>query len=356
MPLVDRTLVARESLCCSAHPAAESTFQQEEEMQRGETLEDAHDDSFVIILAGGEGRRLHGYTTRRDGVAVPKQFCRFREGRTLLGATIDRALQITAPERVVVVVVEPHRSWWEPDVTQLPDENVIAQPENRGTALAILAALVEVHRRQTLPSIVVMPSDSDVEDEPVLMRSILRAQQATTIFPNEVVLLGIEPTHLDCEYGLIVPTLERLGASHGVRAFIEKPALNLAAELSRHGALWNSFIFACEGAVLYDRFEATLPTLARSYLRGLVLARGDAEATRVLYHHLPSHDFSRDVLEPSAGHLRVIGVPPCGWTDIGTPARLAAWLGRHRDAPYWRDHDVSRLKHGDGIPDATWAG
>ena len=325
-------------------------------MRPAETPADAHDDNFVIILAGGEGRRLHGYTTRRDGVAVPKQFCRFREGRTLFGSTIDRALQLTAPERVMAVVLEAHRAWWEPDVAQLPDQNVIAQPENRGTALAVLAALVEIHQRKTLPTLIVMPSDTDVEDEDVLVHAVLRAQQALTLFPNELMLLGIEPTHLDCEYGLIVPTRERLGSSRSVRAFIEKPALNLAAELSREGAMWNSFIFACEGAVLYDRFEATLPTLARSYLRGLVLARGDADAMRVLYHHLPSHDFSRDLLEPSTAHLRVIGVPPCGWTDIGTPARLAAWLGRHRDAPYWRDHDLTRLKRGDGVPGVSWAG
>ena len=315
-------------------------------MHSAETLDDIHDETFVIILAGGDGTRLRSCTTRPDGVAVPKQFCRFREGKTLLRTTIDRALRITGPERVMVVVQEAHRAWWEPDVVQLPHENVLAQPENRGTALAVLVALVEVHQRRARPSIVVMPSDAEVEDESVLVHAILRAQQATTVFPNEMILLGIEPTHLDCEYGMIVPARDRLGASRGVRAFIEKPALNLAAEMARQGALWNSLIFACEGGVLYDRFEATLPALARGYLRGLVLARGDDEAMRVLFHHLPKHDFSRDVLEASAASLRVIGVPPCGWTDLGTPARLAAWLGHHREAPYWRDHDLARLGWG----------
>ncbi len=47
---------------------------------------------WVVVLAGGEGRRVQAYTTMRDGVAVPKQFCRFRDDRTLVAATIDRAL------------------------------------------------------------------------------------------------------------------------------------------------------------------------------------------------------------------------------------------------------------------------
>jgi len=35
-------------------------------------------------------------------------------------------------------------------------------------------------------------------------------------------------------------------------------------------------------------------------------------------------DFSREILERQAAHLRVIRVPPCGWTDLGTPHRVAS--------------------------------
>ena len=37
---------------------------------------------------------------------------------------------------------------------------------------------------------------------------------------------------------------------------------------------------------------------------------------------------SRDVLEGSEDFLRVQLVPPCGWTDLGTPRRVAECLGR----------------------------
>ena len=37
-------------------------------------------------------------------------------------------------------------------------------------------------------------------------------------------------------------------------------------------------------------------------------------------------DFSRDVLQGSEDSLRLQPVPPCGWTDLGTPARVAACL------------------------------
>jgi hypothetical protein len=45
-----------------------------------------------------------------------------------------------------------------------------------------------------------------------------------------------------------------------------------------------------------------------------------------LYSHLPRLDFSADLLAHAAG-LRCL---PCGasmgWTDLGTPERLDAWL------------------------------
>jgi hypothetical protein len=37
-------------------------------------------------------------------------------------------------------------------------------------------------------------------------------------------------------------------------------------------------------------------------------------------------DFSRDILQRQPARLQMLMVPPCGWNDIGTPARLASTL------------------------------
>ena len=39
-------------------------------------------------------------------------------------------------------------------------------------------------------------------------------------------------------------------------------------------------------------------------------------------------DFSRDVLEGQESRLRVLTVPACGWSDLGTPRRVADTLSR----------------------------
>ena len=311
---------------------------------------------WVVVLAGGEGRRLQSFTTQRDGVIVPKQFCHFRDDRSLLGATIERALRIAPPERVIVVVVEAHREWWKPEVAHLPAVNALSQSSNRGTAVAILHALAHIRRHDLSPRIVVMPSDHDFEDEVVLIRSLVRAVRTVEGYPDELVLLGMPPAYLDSDYGMIVPGARAEGGCRPVRAFIEKPTLTRAAELTRAGALWNSFIFACTAAALYDAFEVALPSLTRAYREGLVQAAGDARAMAATFEALPECDFSRDVLQRTAGRLRMIEVPACGWADLGTPARLAAWLQRHREASFWREHAGPGRRGLDGMSGALEMG
>lgn len=300
-------------------------------------------DLWVIVLAGGEGRRVSAFTAHRNGDAVPKQFCRFRDDRTLLGSTIDRALHLVHRDRLMVVVLDAHQQWWQRDLQRISSENVLSQPANRGTAVGILHALVQIHLRDRSPRVIVMPSDHDIEREDVLLRSTLLASETARLFSDEVVLLGIVPSHVDCGYGLLVPGTEGYGASHRVRRFVEKPTLTTASQLISRGALWNSFIFASTGNALYDLFEETLPSLTRTYLQGIAMGNGDPDAFAMLFAEMPERDFSRDVLERSAPRLRVVAVPECGWTDLGTPARLASWLDRHREARFWREHELPRL-------------
>ena len=50
----------------------------------------SEDHCWAVALAGGGGRRLAFMTTDASGVVVPKQYCAFVGGRSLLGDTLDR--------------------------------------------------------------------------------------------------------------------------------------------------------------------------------------------------------------------------------------------------------------------------
>jgi mannose-1-phosphate guanylyltransferase len=112
-----------------------------------------------------------------------------------------------------------------------------------------------------------------------------------------------------------------------VNRFVEKPASHVAASLLASGGLWSSFMLACGGAELVELFAATVPRLHEE------LTGAFAEGTPItrpawllsLYARAPFADFSRDVLEHCADRARVLAVPACGWSDLGTPARLSTF-------------------------------
>jgi mannose-1-phosphate guanylyltransferase len=283
-----------------------------------------------VVLAGGEGSRLMGAVIEGRRIDRPKQFCRFGGGESLLQMTLARARRATRPSRLVPVVMEPHRAWWQPELSGVPTENILVQPGNRGTAIALLHSVLHVLRHDDDPLIVVLPCDHGVGEEAPLRAALDRAIAGASDVRHGVVLLGAIPDHPETEYGWILPGPGGATSVRRVRGFVEKPSLPVAADLIRQGALWNTFLLAGSGHALLELFRTSLPRLLGTCIRRMPrTGRGGSPLAR-LYASLPALDFSRDVLERSTDRLRVARMHACGWTDLGTPARLESWLARRR--------------------------
>ena len=92
-------------------------------------------DRYVLILAGGRGERFWPWS-RPDR---PKQLLPLAgDGRTLLAATVDRALKLTIAERIVVLTAA---DLCEAVRLECPEGvHVLGEPAARNTAPAIAAA------------------------------------------------------------------------------------------------------------------------------------------------------------------------------------------------------------------------
>jgi mannose-1-phosphate guanylyltransferase len=293
-----------------------------------------HGNLWSIVLAGGDGSRLSQITGGVKGRAVPKQYCSLMGGASLMRQALRRARSVAGPDRTTLVVAAEHHRWWSVELADLPSVNVIVQPCNRGTACGILLPLRQVLARDPDATVVVLPSDHVVADEPVLLAAITAAAENIHREPDRLVLLGIEPEGPDTGLGWIAPrSAERLPVS-AVSQFVEKPTRERAKELVREGALWNSFIFAMRASELFALFDWALPWLTKMFDEHLADPAGGPAAARLsrLYERLPVVDFSRAILQEAGADMRVVAVPPCGWNDVGTPegvARCADAFSRH---------------------------
>jgi mannose-1-phosphate guanylyltransferase len=290
--------------------------------------------TWAIVLAAGDGTRLASLTTDEHGNSVPKQFCSLDGGSSLLADAMHRARHVAPRERVCVIVAEHHRRYWQSALWTTPASNIIVQPRNCGTANGILLATLRILERDPLARIVFLPADHFVRDESALAGSLRELATLLTRNPEELLLLGIEPEEADPELGYIVPA--RIAAAEGditrgVDRFVEKPHPALARELLRAGALWNSFIFAAHAPALLGRLRQAQPEIVERMETAIARdARLGARsiALEEVYADLESVDFSRAVIQGAEHSLRVIAAPACGWSDLGTPKRVAEALRR----------------------------
>ncbi len=279
----------------------------------------------VLILAGGDGARLRSLTRVLAGDERPKQLCALVGTETLLTQTERRAALIAPREQVLLSLTRRHETWYREHVAGRDPFTLVIQPENRGTATAILYGLLRIATRAKNAPVVILPSDHWVSNDSTFM---LHAQAAVGIVeahPQAVVLLGVEPTRPEVEFGWI----ERGGAPIGswsglsrVESFIEKPSGEVAQGLHASGGfLWNTAVVVGQLEQLLFLFAMAKPELVDEFL-SIWNALGSPEAVESLYAKLPAADVSRDVLARQPEALSVLTVGGVAWEDLGHPGGI----------------------------------
>ena len=285
-------------------------------------------DRWAVILAGGDGTRLQSMTRAITGDNRPKQFVPVIGGSTLLNQTRRRVALSIEPSRTLIVVTQKHRRFYEPLAHELSTNLLVEQPMNKGTAPAILYALLRVAAKSPKAVVALFPSDHFFADDEEFMSYIDVAIEAVQIQPETVTLLGFTPTTPEKEYGWIEPQRSVLGGAvrsiTRVKRFWEKPGATLATSLMERGCLWNSFVMVgCVNALL-RMTRAALPDLYAEF--NAIIPAFETPALAELYSKISDTNFSHEVLAQRPQDLVVMRVGDVGWSDVGEPSRVLATL------------------------------
>ena len=291
-------------------------------------------DRWAVILAGGDGTRLQSMTRAITGDNRPKQFVPVIGGSTLLNQTRRRVALSIDPSRTMIVVTEKHRRFYESLADDISPDLLLEQPVNKGTAPAILYALLRIATKSPKAIVALFPSDHFFADVEEFMSHIDVAIDAVEIQPSTVLLLGITPTTPETEYGWIEPQPSILASAQKsitrVRKFWEKPSLNLATSLMGRGCLWNSFVMVgCVDALL-KMIRAAMPAMYTAFvaITPAFETPNEHKALAALYSHIEDSNFSHQVLAVRPEDLMVMRVGDVGWSDLGEPNRVLATLAR----------------------------
>lgn len=304
-------------------------------------------NQWAIVLAGGEGRRLHPVTRMLYGHDLPKQFAALNSDRTLLQQTMDRLRPLVRPEHTMVVVAEDRESLAKAQLAEFAGVQIVSQPGNLGTGPGLLLPLSVIKAQSPHAMVIVTPSDHVIPCTAAFLFAARRALSAARHSPSGLAVVGAEADRPAPDLGWVVPRGPGKGDAPDVdwvEVFVEKPSIGIAKDLLGRGGLWNTLIVAGSVESFWVQAQRHMPhqtMLFTSYAEVLAQGGETAEHNRTLldqiYQSIPAADFSRAVLQKAKG-MAVVKMKGSGWSDCGTPERLLTSLARATHLrPQWID-------------------
>jgi mannose-1-phosphate guanylyltransferase len=270
---------------------------------------------------------------RRFGRRIPKQYCALLGNRSMLEHTLDRMNRLTPPQRTLAVIGTHHRDIALPQLAGRCD-HVFCQPSSRDTGMALYIALAMIKRWTPNAIVTITPTDHYVAPASKYIEQVRAARGVAARIRDQIVILGAKPSEPDPELGYLTlgDQLVEVPYVRSVEGFVEKPSVQLAAELREQGALWNTMVTCGTVDALWELGRAAEPHLIdilESFVP-LVGTEDEDDAIGYIYRAYLPVSFSRDMLERVPSKLCAMELEGVEWSDWGRPERIETVLALRR--------------------------
>lgn len=270
----------------------------------------------ALIMAGGKGTRFWPLSTEEK----PKQFLSLIEEDTMIQMTVKRLLGIIPLERIFISTASKYLSLVKEQLPELPDRNIIVEPEGRNTAPCIALSAMIINRYYSNSNLIVLPSDHLINYKDKFRKIIIKYDEYLEKNKEGIITFGIKATRAEVGYGYIKVQDENIveNSVSKVEKFIEKPNKTLANKYYKSGNyLWNSGIFMWKTSYIIKKIKEFLPNTYEA-LRdvSIVDEKFIKDIINNRYRYTDNISIDYGVLEKEDN----IFVVPCdiGWDDIGT--------------------------------------
>lgn len=280
----------------------------------------------IVIMAGGGGTRLWPLSLKGN----PKQFVDLGTGKPLLLHAYERAVKVTAADRVYVATSETYASRIHQILPQVPRNRLFLEPSRRDTTAAFVHVCLQLKSMgQGDEPTTFLWSDHLFANESEFIGDLKRIPDILAKRPNSLVIIGHTPLNPNTALGYF-----RIGqalAPHmdvfEVAEFTEKPSLAKAEKFVATGNyFWNLGYFSLRPNYLLEEIvrvspglAAPIAVLAQAVTAGMPTAIADA------FNAFPKQALEFTFVEKTKSILAITG--DYGWSDIGNWGTVKDILG-----------------------------
>ena len=279
-------------------------------------------------MCGGVGSRFWPFSKEDK----PKQFLDFfGTGRSLLQSTFDRFKKIVPVENIYLVTNDAYAETIKQQLPEIEENQLLLEPIRRNTAPAIAYASFRIRAVNADANIIVAPSDHLIMNEEQFETDMKKGLEFVS--QNAVLLtLGIKPSRPETGYGYIQVDEKDMNGIQKVKAFTEKPNIDLARTFLHSGEfMWNSGIFLWNVNSIIDAFKKYLPDIVQKFNEGKELFNTSAEKQFIdtSFPFCPNISIDYGVLEKADNVY--VNISNFGWSDLGTWGALHDVSARDSD-------------------------
>lgn len=279
----------------------------------------------ALIMAGGRGERFWPKSRRN----LPKQFLSLTEdGLTMIQQTVNRILKFIDIDDIFISTNKEYVDLIKEQVPNIPKTNILYEPVSKNTAPCIAMAAAYINKKYTDAIMIVLPADHLIKNNEMYLYTLKDACEVAQT-NNNLVTIGITPTHPETGYGYIrlnnKKEIFKNSSAFKVEKFVEKPNLEKAKEYISSGMyLWNSGIFVWKLSAIIENFKKILPSIYNEivYAVNSINKENYKEILEDTFNKIESVSIDYGILEKADNIFVIPG--NFGWDDVGS------WLAIER--------------------------
>lgn len=274
--------------------------------------------TYAVILAGGGGTRLWPKSRKE----TPKQFLKLTGKKTMMQVSAERITKLVPWERIIVVTNQLYRQDIIEQLPEVVEENIIAEPQKKDTAIAMLIGALYAKSLDPKAVILNFASDHIVTDQLEFQRVVTAASQVAA--KNDyLVTVGITPTEAHTGFGYIKVGQELKRLNHSlslfkVDNFTEKPNKATArAYLSTNKYFWNANMYVWSAVSIEQAFAQHMPEIHQltAGLNQLAPAQFK-QKLKEIYQQVEKISIDYAISEKAENLVLIPG--DFGWNDVGS--------------------------------------